>query len=176
MKTTAKMIMGVIAGALLATGVALDTSYAAGPADGARCPNGFTANFSNNVLRCTRTQEQFADAVCPPPTAIANVEIVRQRGRDRCKVPLTPIPRNPNTLPSVVCATLPGGGTWTLQTDVAGFNDRCRRQNVEYACPVASPQSALPFLSRFSPRIQLTNWYEEGFFRLASLSSRYDCC
>ncbi len=131
-----KMLLGLFISTLMVTGMMADISYA-GPEQGARCPSGYTSQFRNNRLYCFRTHTEFADAVCPPINAPLNVERVPQRGRDRCKIPLTPIPPNPNSLPSVGCFGL--GSGWTLQTDVAGFNDRCRRSRRQYACPSCSP-------------------------------------
>jgi len=131
-------LVGLTAGALaVPAGV-----EAAGPADGARCPSGFTAEFNTTtkVMKCKKTRTEFADVGCPPPTALANVEIVRRQGADKCKIPLTPLPSNPATLPTVVCIALPGTSGWALQTDQIGsFNDRCTRKVVEFACPSCSP-------------------------------------
>lgn len=112
--------------------------YAAGPADGARCPGGYTANFSNGVLRCSKTRTEFAEVACPPPTHLLNTERVIKPGRDRCKVPFTPVPSDESQLPGVVCLAVPGTTGWTLQQDVVGNNDRCRRQVTQFACPACS--------------------------------------
>ncbi len=128
----------------LVTGVATaaDPLEAAGPSAGAKCPTGFTAEFNatTRVLKCKKSRTEFADVACPPPTALANVEIVRRQGADKCKIPLTPLPGNPATLPTVVCVALPGTSGWVLQTDrINSFNDRCTRTVVEFACPTCSP-------------------------------------
>jgi len=132
------VIAGVAAGALVASAPV----EAAGPSAGAKCPTGFTAQFDSTtkVLKCTKSRTEFADVGCPPPTALANVEIVRRQGADKCKIPLTPLPNSPATLPNVVCIALPGTSGWVLQTDKIGsFNDRCARTVVEFACPTCSP-------------------------------------
>jgi hypothetical protein len=112
---------------------ALETVAVAQP--GARCPNGYTANFDRGVLRCRRTRTDRADVACPPQNAVLNVELVVTTGRDRCKVPGTPVSNN---LPNAGCFALPFDNTgWRVQVDAGNtIRDRCVRTRTEFAAPV----------------------------------------
>ena len=102
---------------------------------GARCPRGYTANFDRGVLRCRRTRNDRADVACPPQNAVLNVELVVTTGRDRCKVPGTPVTRN---LPRAGCFALPFDNQgWRVQVDAGNtIRDRCVRTRTEFARPV----------------------------------------
>jgi len=132
-----KISLGAIM--LLGAGVLLNSSAFANPSQGARCPNGYTANFSNNVLKCSKTHRELADVICPTTEAPLNLELVTRRGRDVCKVPGMPLPKDLDTLPKARCLTTNGSG-WTVEKDLDGSTrDRCVRTKTEYACPTCSP-------------------------------------
>ena len=129
-------LMGVTL--LLGAGVLTNSTAFASASQGARCPNGYTPHFANNVLKCSKTQRETAEIVCPNPKAPLNVELVTRRGRDVCKIPLTPLPNDLDKLPKAVCLSLDQG--WTLQADLDGSTrDRCVRTKTTFACPTCSP-------------------------------------
>ena len=117
--------------ALLATGPFLGRSLA--DTHGARCPSGAHAAFKNGVLTCTRTHHDVADVSCPPQSALLNVELVVTPGRDKCKVPGTPVN---SSLPNAGCFALPFDQGWKVDSDAGGtIRDRCVRTRVESVSP-----------------------------------------
>jgi hypothetical protein len=100
---------------------------------GARCPSNTQTHFSNGVLTCTRTHTDLADVSCPPQSALLNVELVVTPGRDKCKVPGTPVNAN---LPNAGCFALPFDQGWTVDVDAGNtIRDRCVRRRTENVQP-----------------------------------------
>jgi hypothetical protein len=103
------------------------------PQHGARCPANTQARFENGVLTCTRNHVDRADVACPPQNALLNVELVVTPGRDKCKVPGTPVN---NSLPNAGCFTLPTDQGWALEVDAGGtIRDRCVRRRTDFVRP-----------------------------------------
>ena len=85
---SATLVKGFTLGALLASSSLLSGVSFAGADDGVRCPSGFTASFSNGVMKCSKQTQTVAEtrpSVCPLIPFVGTQYIQETNAADRCR-------------------------------------------------------------------------------------------
>jgi hypothetical protein len=137
---SAILIKGLTLGALLASSSLFSGASFAGADDGVRCPSGYSASFSNGVLKCSKQVQTIAEtrpSVCPLIPFVNTQYIQNTNAVDQCR-------RSDNgALVTSVIGGVPvlDPQNWHRQIDgAAGALDRFVKPgatHTEYAYPTA---------------------------------------
>jgi hypothetical protein len=85
---TAISLASIATGVLLSASLLVPTAARAGDADGMKCPSGYTAAFSNGVLKCSKqitTNVEVRKSVCPIIPFVGTTYEQRTNAADVCR-------------------------------------------------------------------------------------------
>ena len=85
---SATLIKGLTLGMMFASSSLFSAASFAGADDGVRCPSGYTASFSNGVMKCSKQVQTIAEtrpSVCPLIPLVGTQYIQETNAADRCR-------------------------------------------------------------------------------------------